>query len=84
MTWEGTKIASVVVCMVSLKEMDKMEEKAQVLSGMGEPEIFVTFEGKTLFAVVVNALNEGVSVDLHTGGGPEAWPHADSSACWRV
>jgi hypothetical protein len=54
---DGTEIKKVKICHVSSKEREKMEEKADVSSGIGD-NVLVMFNGEERFAMVVNSLNE--------------------------
>jgi hypothetical protein len=55
---DGTEIKKVKICHVSFNEREKMEEKADVSSGIGD-NVIVMFNGGQRYAMVVNSLNEG-------------------------
>jgi hypothetical protein len=60
--YHDKEIKKVRICHVSLEEMKKMEEKADVSEQIGVDTLLVMFDGRPRIARVVHALKEGVTV----------------------
>ncbi len=60
--WSEAEIKQVLIAHVSLAELERMEGKSRVSSGMSDRRC-VLFQGKKRFAAVVQALNEGVTLE---------------------